>query len=436
MSLILSGTDGLSDVDGSAATPAIRGTDANTGIFFGADIIGFAEGGVESMRIDSSGNVGIGTSSPTNRLTINSVSGTSPSLLLQGQDNTERLHITSAGASGGTPVFGAFSSRGTTASPTAAQSGDAIGYYQFGGYDGSAFSRSAWIQGLAAENYSATNRGSILAFSTTPNASTTIAERMRIDSSGNVGIGTASPSTYSGSNLVSFYAGGNNFAGLTSINSNSGTGIGGIQFGSDSTYVKAAIGLLRSGANGQGSLVFYNDSNADAANWATTDEKMRIDTSGNLLVGGTTAGARITAISSVNDLYSGYNGATAKFAVNNSGTIFAVSTTISSISDIRYKENVRDLDVGLDKIMALKPRLYDWKEGKGADIKDARGFIAQEFEIVFPDLVDEWKDPVPEGEEPYKSVRQDLIPVLVKAIQEQQALITALTDRITALETP
>lgn len=57
MSLILSGTDGLSDVDGSAATPAIRGTDANTGIFFGADIIGFSEGGVEAMRINASGNV-------------------------------------------------------------------------------------------------------------------------------------------------------------------------------------------------------------------------------------------------------------------------------------------------------------------------------------------------------------------------------------------
>ena len=62
MTLILSGTDGLSDVDGTAATPALRGTDANTGIFFpAADTIAFAEGGVEAMRIDSSGRVGIGT---------------------------------------------------------------------------------------------------------------------------------------------------------------------------------------------------------------------------------------------------------------------------------------------------------------------------------------------------------------------------------------
>ena len=79
MSLILSGTDGLSDVDGSAATPAIRGTDANTGIFFpAADTIAFSEGGVEAMRIDSSGNLGIGTSSiagtATTRVEVNAAS--------------------------------------------------------------------------------------------------------------------------------------------------------------------------------------------------------------------------------------------------------------------------------------------------------------------------------------------------------------------------
>jgi hypothetical protein len=62
MTLILSGTDGLSDVDGSAATPAIRGTDANTGIFFpSADVIAFSEGGVEAMRMDANGDLLAGT---------------------------------------------------------------------------------------------------------------------------------------------------------------------------------------------------------------------------------------------------------------------------------------------------------------------------------------------------------------------------------------
>jgi hypothetical protein len=64
MSLVLDGTNGLSDIDGSAATPAIRGTDANTGIFFpAADTIAFAEGGAEVMRLDSSGNLLVGTTS-------------------------------------------------------------------------------------------------------------------------------------------------------------------------------------------------------------------------------------------------------------------------------------------------------------------------------------------------------------------------------------
>jgi hypothetical protein len=66
MTVIISGTEGVSDVDGSAGTPAIRGTDANTGIFFpAADTIAFAEGGAEAMRITSDAALGIGTTTPT-----------------------------------------------------------------------------------------------------------------------------------------------------------------------------------------------------------------------------------------------------------------------------------------------------------------------------------------------------------------------------------
>jgi hypothetical protein len=166
---------------------------------------------------------------------------------------------------------------------------------------------------------------------------------------------------------------------------------------------------------------------------------MSLDASGNLLIkktsaSGTTLGVELLATGQINGATAGadnlniYNTTAAayRFYVSAAGTIFATNTTISAISDARFKENVEDIDVGLGAILALKPRKFDWKAGKGKDIKGDRGFIAQEFEQVFPDLIDTWKDPAPEGEAPYKSVRQDLIPVLVKAIQELTARVQTL----------
>ena len=116
------------------------------------------------------------------------------------------------------------------------------------------------------------------------------------------------------------------------------------------------------------------------------------------------------------------------------GTVYATNTTITSLSDVRVKENIRDLDDGLAKVMQLQPRKFDWKEGKGKDIADDRGFIAQEFEQVFPDMISDWKDSAPEGEEPYKAVNANLIPTLVKAIQELKEELNTATARITELE--
>jgi hypothetical protein len=217
----------------------------------------------------------------------------------------------------------------------------------------------------------------------------------------------------------------------------------------DIAFLGSALGI--SGSGNANDLMLSSASTNNLVFGTNTTERARITSDGDLLVGRTSYGGTATGIdlgrngfvgsyspdtTNSTTTFAAYsNGASAyRFYVGWGGTVFATNTTISAISDQRLKENVQDLDVGLDAVMALKPRKFDWKAGKGKDIKGDRGFIAQEFEQVFPDLIDEWKDPAPEGEEPYKSVRQDLIPVLVKAIQELKAQNEDLRARVAALE--
>jgi len=163
-------------------------------------------------------------------------------------------------------------------------------------------------------------------------------------------------------------------------------------------------------------------------------------TSGNPTVFRVSTGNLSGGIGSGNFIYCD-DGGSAKFYVVGGGSIYSTNTSISAISDQRLKENVRDLETGLTQVMALKPRRFDWKEGEGTGEKNVAGFLAQEVEEVLPDLVGEWKHN-PEEEEIYKSLQTgNMIPTLVKAIQELKAIndtqaetINALTARIEALE--
>jgi hypothetical protein len=267
------------------------------------------------------------------------------------------------------------------------------------------------------------------------------------DSSGNLGVGTTSPTGRL--HLVNSAAACNLIIDGQDA-ANKGALITFRKGGADKAYLGQASTILGGGSTSN-DLMFYAEGVVNQLFYTNAVERARITSDGRFLFGKTAAGAvnvglevlntgsvysSVAASTDASATYHVYSttASTYRFYVGMSGTIYATSTVISSLSDQRFKENIRDLNAGLAEVMALKPRLYDWKEGKGVDIKNARGFIAQEFEEVFPDLIDTWKDPAPEGEEPYKSVRADLIPVLVKAIQEQQAIITQLQADVAALK--
>jgi hypothetical protein len=103
-----------------------------------------------------------------------------------------------------------------------------------------------------------------------------------------------------------------------------------------------------------------------------------------------------------------------------------------SISDYRLKDNVAPMTGALAKVAQLKPVTYKWK----ADGSDGQGFIAHELQAVVPDCVTGDKDAVDaEGKPKYQGVDTSfLVATLTAAIQEQQAIISAMETRLAALE--
>lgn len=127
------------------------------------------------------------------------------------------------------------------------------------------------------------------------------------------------------------------------------------------------------------------------------------------------------------------NSSTVVFNVFGNGNVTNTNNSYAGISDAKLKENIIDATSKLSDLMQVKVRNYNLKSDPS--FKQI-GVIAQELETIFPALVEETKDSDVDGNDlgtTTKSVKYSIfVPMLIKAIQEQQALIQALTTRLDA----
>ena len=381
--------------------------DAATGIqeeiVFGNSLLAFNTGGSERMRITSSGNVGIGTSSPA-----------------------AGYRLDAAGAA----IIGA---TGTNAKLGLKRSSD--------GVEQAAIS----VDGTSLLYNNGTG-GHIWQQAGT--------ERMRIDSSGNVGIGTSSPQNRL---MIQDTNAGAAVAGIRVINGDA-TNFHridiGYNSGSATGYVPANAvyidGFKGGGFGNLGALAIGTSTDAPLVFGTNSTERMRIDSSGNLLVGTTTlpsnggtlhCGGTITSATGYR-VKPGQSGALGGNLFNidwtGSPQLWIDTTnlgTITVVSDYRIKKNVATQTTSaLDRVMQLRPVNYeiaDYGTLFKADGVVREGFIAHELAEIIPSAVSGEKD----TENQIQSLKLDaLCSVLTKAIQEQQALITQLQADVAALK--
>jgi len=360
---------------GSNSAPSLTFSgNTSTGIFFpSTNTVAISTAATEALRVDSSGNVGIGTTLPTAL-------------------RTKNLEVSSSGTNDSAAVI--VNKRGT----------------------GYATMRLATVGGADGFdiNYNFPNTGG-LGFTDLAASAT----RMIIDSTGNVGIGesasivrklciTASGTTATTRAGIQL----KNEVGTTAEIYQGPTSNNALIFeenGSERMRIDASgtllVGLTSFASGNTGVL-------ARGTNSGASDEALQV---------------RIAGTGSVfNTGYYNNNGRIGSVTTNGSTTSFNTS------SDYRLKENITPMTGALTKVSALKPVTYKWK----VDGSDGQGFIAHELSEVIPQCVVGEKDAVDaEGNPQYQGIDTSfLVATLTAAIQELKVIVDAQAVEIAALK--
>jgi len=377
-----------------------------------------------AITIDSSENVGIGTTSPSDPLVVSDSGASSV---------TARLINTNAD---GNPAN--LRLQKLSGSPADA---DYIGMINVSGEnDASEETIFQSIDFIATDVSDGTEDG-VIAFRT--RGAGTLAERVRITESGALKFPTPLSFASQGNALIAHHS--NNYM-----------------------YVYGgSAGLIHSDNETGSNRILIRDSNSIEFE-VNGSQRAQINSSGNLAVGTTTATHRLEVKSTVanyasgriqndtgsgsteygfisqlnndpnnttNYLFLGGSPSTTRFIVYSNGNVANTNNSYGAYSDVKLKENIVDANPQLEKIKQLQVRNFNLKAEPD---KKLIGLVAQEAETIFPKLIDETEDTendengaIVKTGETTKSIKYSVfVPVLIKAIQELSAKVEELESKI------